>query len=370
MLPDTIAKTKTKTKKELLDEIQRLHESVNFLENAALKYQHTSEMLQIAKKENRDWLEYSPVCTKIVSPEFNLIYMSSAGVKALKIDDITPYYEKPYPFDFYPQSFRERMYENLINVKKTGDVITQEAAVIDIEGKELWFHSTLVPVYDNDKELDYIIVVSIDVTERKQAENDLRQLNSKLEIKVKSRTLELEEANFRLKELSEIDPLTKIANRRMYDQHLSKEVSNAKRTKTILSLLMIDIDHFKKYNDNYGHGAGDTVLKQVAKIIQSTLPRSTDLAARFGGEEFVVILPSTNAKGAVDVAERIRDNIQSVSIEHSFSDTSNILTVSIGVATLNKNEITKDKILRQADSALYTSKNNGRNRITLFQDND
>jgi len=238
--------------------------------------------------------------------------------------------------------------------------------VVDIDGGELWFHSTLVPIYDDNDQLDYIIAVSIDVTDRKQAENDLVQLNSYLETEVADRTLELEKTNKKLKSLSETDPLTKIANRRAYTQRLSIEIPYARRAETPLSLLMIDIDHFKQYNDHYGHNAGDLALTRVAEIIQNTLPRATDMAVRFGGEEFVALLPSTYAAGAVEVAEKIRCNIQTAGIEHLYSGIDKALTVSIGVSTVTNEDIIDDEILRRADEALYIAKNNGRNRIKQF----
>jgi PAS domain S-box-containing protein len=123
-----------------------------------------------SERQSRAWLEFSPVCTKIVDLDFNLQYMSNAGVKGLQIDDITPYYGRPYPFDFYPEPFRDQMTNNLERVKETGEIATQEGSVVDIEGNDVWFHSTLVPVNNDEGRIDYIIVVSIDITERKRAE--------------------------------------------------------------------------------------------------------------------------------------------------------------------------------------------------------
>ena len=129
--------------------------------------------MKVSEARSRAWLEHSPACTKIVDLDFNLQYMSSAGIKSLHIDDITQLYGKPYPFDFYPDSFKKPMASNLEKVKSTGDVIAQEASVVDIDGNELWFHSTLVPVKDDEGRIEHIMVVSLDTTERKKAENDL-----------------------------------------------------------------------------------------------------------------------------------------------------------------------------------------------------
>ncbi len=132
----------------------------------------TEERLSDSERSSRAWLEYSPVCTKIVDLDFNLQYMSTAGVEGLGIDDITPFYGKPYPFEFYPESFRNRMIENLERVKETGEIATQEAPTLDTEGNEAWFHSTLVPVKDDEGGIDYIVVVSVDTTERKRSEEE------------------------------------------------------------------------------------------------------------------------------------------------------------------------------------------------------
>ncbi len=133
-----------------------------------------------SERKSRAWLEFSPVCTKIVDLDFNLQYMSDSGVKDLQIDDITAYYGKPYPFDFYPDSFRDQMIKNLERVKETGEIATQEASVVDIEGNDAWFHSTLVPVNDDEGQIDYIIVVSINTTERKRAEAEHEKLEVQL----------------------------------------------------------------------------------------------------------------------------------------------------------------------------------------------
>ena len=126
-----------------------------------------------AEKKKRDLLDYSPVCTKVVDLDFNLQYMSTAGIKALKIDDITKLYGTPYPFEFFPESYKKRMTENLQKVIRTGEVITEEAPVTDIEGNELWFQASLVPVRNDKSQIDFIIIVSVDINERKKMEETL-----------------------------------------------------------------------------------------------------------------------------------------------------------------------------------------------------
>jgi PAS domain S-box-containing protein len=133
------------------------------------------EKLHTLEQQSHAWLENSPTCTKIVDLEFNLQFMSSAGIKGLKIDDITPYYGKPYPFHFYPESFKTQMTGNMMKAKKTGEVIIQEAPVVDINGNEVWYHSTIVPAKDNNGRIEYLIIVSMDTTERQWAQENLRK---------------------------------------------------------------------------------------------------------------------------------------------------------------------------------------------------
>jgi PAS domain S-box-containing protein len=127
------------------------------------------------EKRTRALLENSPVCTKIVDLDLNLQFMSRAGIEDLNIDDVSKFYGKPYPFDFYPESFRSLMIYNLEKVKETGKIIRQEGNVIGDDGKELWFHSTLVPIYDEDKKIDYIIISSINTTEQKENQIQLQK---------------------------------------------------------------------------------------------------------------------------------------------------------------------------------------------------
>lgn len=179
------------------------------------------------------------------------------------------------------------------------------------------------------------------------------------------RSGELEVANKKLKDISEQDALTQIANRRCYDTRLDLEVSAAKRTGIPLSILLFDIDYFKLYNDGYGHEQGDKVLKQVAKIASDCMLRETDFLARYGGEEFVALLPSTDSEGAIRIAEYLRAKIESTAIPHEFSRQHKFITVSVGIVTQSGMDIDAGELFKYADSALYKAKANGRNRCEV-----
>ena len=167
-----------------------------------------------------------------------------------------------------------------------------------------------------------------------------------------------------IEKLSFIDTLTEIPNRRMFDQSLKKEWNRARREKHPISTLMIDIDHFKIYNDTHGHQQGDVALKKVAEIITSSLKRSTDIAARWGGEEFTVLLPNTTIDGAKHIAEDIRKNVEAASIPCSASNSYHKITVSVGAANILPDKTNSVmKLIMLADTALYKAKETGRNRI-------
>ncbi len=192
---------------------------------------------------------------------------------------------------------------------------------------------------------------------------------------INDRTEQLQLANEQLIFLTVQDGLTGIANRRMFDSYMRKEWRRAMREQTPLSVVMLDVDFFKGYNDAYGHQQGDRCLVAVATTLQQHVRRPADLAARYGGEEFVMVLPNTQAEGAMILAERVREAIQALKIEHRSSTVSPFVTVSIGVVTavpgVGLNEAGLDAFLEAADQGLYQAKRQGRNRtINALYDPD
>ncbi|HED19873.1 MAG TPA: diguanylate cyclase [Gammaproteobacteria bacterium] len=191
----------------------------------------------------------------------------------------------------------------------------------------------------------------------KEMKEELSRMNSELAI-----------SNHELKRLSSLDGLTGVANRRQFDATLDHEWQRAKRTELPLSLLFADIDYFKRYNDSHGHQAGDDCLKKIAASLQRTVHRPADLVCRYGGEEFVMILPDTTSEGALAVAGKVLQGISDLRIPHKNSDAADHVTLSIGVATLPPDENTSpDSLVEAADRMLYKAKENGRNCIEVVQ---
>jgi diguanylate cyclase (GGDEF)-like protein len=185
-----------------------------------------------------------------------------------------------------------------------------------------------------------------------------RRREEQLERLVRERTEQLEEANRKLEELSFLDGLTEVANRRQFEQILDLEWRRAVRSQSPLSLIIADIDHFKKFNDAYGHQAGDRCLREVAHVLDSIVQRAGDQVARYGGEEFAAMLPETDVAGAAGIAERMRQAVEALQPE------GNAVTVSFGVATTIATDQSKpEALVAAADAALYEAKHAGRNAV-------
>ncbi len=186
-----------------------------------------------------------------------------------------------------------------------------------------------------------------------------------VKVRVKNH-LELKRQRDVLKNLSSLDGLTGVANRRRFDEILEREWLRMRRNQQSLSLILLDVDFFKKYNDHYGHLEGDDCLKMVAQTLQHALCRPTDVLARYGGEEFACVLAETNLTGAEVVAEKMRRDIFNLHLPHQNSDVASYVTISLGVASIVPSTETKPKFLiDMADQCLYESKRRGRNRYTL-----
>ncbi len=186
-------------------------------------------------------------------------------------------------------------------------------------------------------------------------------------VKARVRThLRLRHQTELLKQLANLDGLTGLPNRRFFDERYSLEWRRALRSASSLSVIMADVDHFKAYNDTYGHLEGDNCLRQVASTLgKDTLNRAGDLLARYGGEEFVALLPGSDIPGACQVAEQMRTNIEKLGIRHESSQVASHVTVSLGVSSIIPiNGLSAEDLINQADQALYQAKQNGRNQVS------
>ena len=191
-------------------------------------------------------------------------------------------------------------------------------------------------------------------------------IKNSIELKLKNEELvkSLQETNTRLQQQNIIDDLTKIPNRRHFDEILEKEWLRAKRIRTSLALLMIDIDFFKQYNDTYGHLKGDECLKQIATVLSNNMNRPGDFVARYGGEEFCILIPDTDMDGAITFAEMVHSAIIGLKIDNPGSEVSKYLTISIGIAAIvPKHDDSYMDLIYTSDKALYKAKSDGRNII-------
>lgn len=225
---------------------------------------------------------------------------------------------------------KEKTYEEMWSTLSVGNEWNGEIKNKKKDGSEYWLEQNIIPIKDESGEVDSYIAVGIDITTKKEIEK-----------------------------LSSTDMLTQIFNRRKIEEFLEIEISRSTRYKRDLSLIILDIDHFKNTNDTFGHNTGDIALKQTADVVKNAI-RDNDIFGRWGGEEFIIICPETNKNEAFIVAEKVRkaiDNFKFDIIEHQ--------TMSLGLAQFEEQN-TKDELINNADKALYISKENGRNKVTIY----
>lgn len=237
---------------------------------------------------------------------------------------------------------------------------------------------TLLPYFQKSSEIAFwdivntifFLIVSWVISSIRY-KNYIEEFNNKKIIQEKTNELnrvnkQLEEANRKLDKLSKTDSLTGILNRLVFDKAMKAEWKRCKECLEPLSLIMIDIDLFKLFNDNYGHQAGDECIKQVAETLAATAKPFSNIVARYGGEEFAIILPGTNKEKALELAEQLRKNVEDLAIPHAYSFVSRFVTISLGVHTLiPSDEASIEKLIRTADNALYQAKKK-RNNVVYY----
>jgi len=262
----------------------------------------------------------------------------------------------------------------------------ESASVDDMElrqqGKNIPLEVWATPIFGERGEVLYAIAVFQDITHRKQAEAQRIRLiqekeahkaalsvNAQLQQEIDEREkveVALQKANHELQRLAILDGLTQIPNRRRLDEYLDQEWKRAIREQAPLCFIMCDVDFFKRYNDTYGHQAGDECLQQVARAISRAVKRPADLVARYGGEEFAVVLPNTHVDGAVQVAMEIAQAVTALKLPHATS-THPFVSLSIGVSGFIPSQGAQiATLMQQSDSALYQAKTRGRNQIIIY----
>ena len=246
---------------------------------------------------------------------------------------------------------------------RAGSLITRkdfkaEFQVLWSDGSIHWISSIGRPYIGETGKVERVDFVLLDIAEKKKFEHQIAEINLSIDKKIKTKTEGLEAANAALTQLSQLDVLTGLANRRYLDEKLREQYALMKRYNNIYSVLILDIDHFKNVNDTYGHAIGDEVLQLLAQTIKENL-RENDFIGRFGGEEFLVTLPSTNITQATQVGEKLR-----AAIEASPHPKAGVFTVSVGVAAASPTQKDEKAVVIEADQQLYVAKNAGRNRVS------
>jgi diguanylate cyclase (GGDEF)-like protein/PAS domain S-box-containing protein len=241
---------------------------------------------------------------------------------------------------------RESVVNYCVAQSKAGIDHEADYRALTKDGGYVWIRDVVHVVRNEDGGVDALVGFMFDISERKKTEEKLVRLQKELET------------------LSFKDGLTGVANRRLFDSVLEAEWGSARRNSQPLSLIMFDIDYFKQYNDYYGHVQGDHCLKRAAQVLSSVATRPRDFFARFGGEEFVLLMPETGAESAEKVAERCRDVIFKERIPHEKSEVSQILTVSLGVGTVIPSQNEEPiSFIETVDGRLYQAKQKGRNCV-------
>ncbi|WP_333306211.1 diguanylate cyclase domain-containing protein [Microcoleus sp. B7-D4] len=352
-----------------------------------------STIFEIASQEIRVFLDAERVGIFKFYPDSNFGYGEfvsesvGEGCKLVSKNQFNdPCGGEPYP-DSY-QEWRMQVVENINNIDlqhcyralwKQFPVRANLVAPL-LNGQDLWgllcIHQCSAPRQWEEFEIDLVkqianqLAIAIkqadifqklqkELVERQQAQARMREINQQLALSNE----ELARATHLLEQVVNIDGLTQIANRRCFNDRLEHEWQRLYREQKPISLLLFDVDYFKRYNDCYGHQMGDDCLFKLAQTVQEVVYRPADLVARYGGEEFAIILPNTDIEGASSVAQRIHAAIQALHIPHKTSDVSDVVTISMGIANLIPiAELSSADLIAIADRALYRAKEQGRNQ--------
>jgi len=334
--------------------IQRRLEELEALNTGYLQQIHdltkNGEKFRILLDESSD-----PIF--MFDPEGQYLYVNSAFAEGVnrRLDEII--HKKIW--DVFPKDEADKRFAVVKWVFENGETRIIEVRVPRTDG-DRYYITTAKPVLNADGTVATVICISKEITERKRMEEELRRANEQLSAQLE----QIESLHETLREQAIRDPLTGLYNLRFLTESIKREIAQASRENGSLSIVLMDIDHFKNFNDTYGHKAGDEVLSELGKMLNAQT-RAADIACRYGGEEFMIIMPSAHPTEAFKRAEQWRKSFESTKI----SNLGKILsaTLSAGVATFPDHGSTDDDIWRAADHALYMAKSAGRNRVVIYE---
>lgn len=331
---------------ELVENNEKLHQLLELKQKIEHELRVKQVALEESEKKYRTIIETAIEGVIIYDKDWRITYSNKQAAEMLGYadDDLLG---KAFDSLIADDQMDDHNIQKMLRTQGVDSVY--ERCFVAKDGHRHWILVSAKAVKDDHGCFEGAFAMFTDINDRKLAETALKEANSKLE------------------SLSNIDGLTGIPNRRHFNERLMFEYDRLSRSRGELSLLLMDIDHFKDYNDCYGHIAGDDCLRRVAKAIENGISRAADFCARYGGEEFICILPETDRSGAEIIAEKIRCLVEELGIKHKKSKTADAVTISCGVVTLRHSpyETAIDGV-HKADMALYLSKKNGRNRVTHF----
>ncbi|MTI65844.1 MAG: diguanylate cyclase [Firmicutes bacterium] len=321
----------TKLKKEVNQRTLELSQTIEKLEGIRMDLIESKSFLRII-------IDTAPIFIAYIDKNYICKIANNKHVELFgSLDKI----ENHSIFEILPKDMHKKHLKLLDKTIKEGETNSFNDKILLKKDRYMYVYGIYTPFYNINKKKDGVVAIVLDVTEQKSIEKEMRDLNKELS------------------KISITDPLTKVNNRRRIIEIARNEFNESKKNNQDLSLCMIDIDHFKRVNDTYGHAIGDLVLKKLANECKNII-RKVDSFGRFGGEEFIIILPETDSDSAFNIAERIRNKISNMEINNE--EEKIFITISIGVSTL-KDETKINDLINKADKALYDAKNNGRNQV-------
>jgi diguanylate cyclase (GGDEF)-like protein/PAS domain S-box-containing protein len=318
------------------------------LHTAVEELNRMAHELEISDSRFRAFMDASPMAAFIKNEEGRMVYCNRA--LSDRFGAIPEDWIGKTDFEVWPREMAEKFHNQDLPVLEQNRAIHYEDHTLGPDGRTVAWDVHKYPLVDASGGRS-VACAALDVTKEREAEQEVQQVQQELQV-----------LNERLRTLSLTDALTGLMNRRALEDCLERELARCIRSRAQLCLLMLDVDHFKSFNDSFGHVQGDEALRRISALMQKWT-RKGDLVARYGGEEFLAILPDTRAVEAIRIAKRLCEAVAAAAWEHR------VITASIGVATLDERTLSTTSFLDEADQALYAAKRRGRNQVCAAQSN-